>query len=169
MLTVHKLEFPENTVGGAQVTDCGQDCCALTVNTNITDAPDNVACKVTWRSVDVPPAAAEKPPLDWPAGIKTELGTTVTTLLLLNTVTVTPPLGATPVRLTVHGVDVPDRMDDCTHETPATVTELPPPDDWLIAMLLPVPVTAIELPPDVVPAMSVIEICEEVLSVVAAI
>jgi hypothetical protein len=94
-VTEHVLEVPARTVAGVHATDTGAGD-ETTLSENALATPFSVAFSATVRSEVTAPEVAEKPTLADPAGITTLAGT-VTTVLLLVSMTIAPPAGATDV------------------------------------------------------------------------
>jgi hypothetical protein len=98
-VTEHVLELPCAMLAGMQLTDATL-AEVRTVRGNVVKAPFIVAVNMAVKSVAGVPAVAENATLLDPADTRTLAGT-VTAGLLLVRLTVKPPLGAAPVRLTV--------------------------------------------------------------------
>jgi hypothetical protein len=98
-VTEQVLELPCCMFAGMQLTDAtfGE---VRTARGNVVSAPFIVAVKMAVKSVTGVPAVAEKPTLLDRAGTRTLAGTDTAGLSLVS-VTVRPPAGAIPVRLTV--------------------------------------------------------------------
>ena len=95
----HMLELPSAMFAGMQLRDA-MVAEVRTLSGNVVTAPFIVALNMAVKSVTGLPAVAEKFTLLDPAGTRTFAGT-VTAWLSLFSVTVKPPAGAFPVRLTV--------------------------------------------------------------------
>jgi hypothetical protein len=98
-VTEHVLELPCAMLAGMQLTDATL-AEVSTVRGNVVVAPFIDAVNMAVRSLTGVPAVAEKATLLDPPDTRTLAGT-VTAGLLLVRLTVKPPLGAVPVRVTV--------------------------------------------------------------------
>ena len=96
--TVQVLVPPAVTVPGLQATDDSADC-GVTVSEKVTDVPFRLA--VSSAEPDWPAVAVKFADIvpDWTTTVG---GTAAETLLLLDSATVAPPVGAAAVRDTVH-------------------------------------------------------------------
>ena len=119
-VTVHVEVAPDATVAGAHASEDTIGRAACTVTEAVLELPFKAAVTVTvWLAVTVP-ALALKLPAVAPAATVTDVGT-VSAVLLSDSVTALPPVGAAAERVTVHVELPPEAIVPGVHPNDVTI------------------------------------------------
>jgi hypothetical protein len=116
-VTVQVAAAPDDTEVGLQASPLSWTRVEVILTEAVFDVPLAEADTVTVAVAVTVPAVAAKAAVALPAATVTERGT-VRYVLLSETATTTPPVGATLLIVTVHVLEAPDGMEDGLHANP---------------------------------------------------